>query len=333
MDNVNIFINCNGESTGILVPISCTYVELVDLINSVLKFDKRSSALSIQYAVIGCLSSMKITNDNILRFYLELKRKDQNLSSYPLQIDVTRSLESIPSIYNLDISGDHEMERIDQQNQNHHSLTTYTGNNSCYLHRFVSSVCETIPDFPEVEIEEDNIIIAHPYFSAISEGRIFRDKNVLKKTISLFAIHHNFQYKVYRSDKEEYVLKCLDDNCMWHFRASRLSDTDLFKIRYIKNGHSCSMDYVMGDHRQATSSLLADCIKHKYMDAKTIYTPRDIINDASKTYGVTLSYGKAWRARESALEKIVGEPKDSYNNLPSFFIHVDIKKSRDDNTN
>ncbi|KAL2481215.1 Uncharacterized protein Adt_34181 [Abeliophyllum distichum] len=277
MDNVNIFINCNGESTGILVPISCTYVELVDLINSVLKLDKRSSALSIQYAVIGCLSSMKITNDNTLRFYLELKRKDQNLSSYPLQNDVTRSLES---------------------------------NNSCYLHRFVSSVCETIPDLPEVEIEEDNIIIAHPDFSAISEGRIFRDKNVLKKTISLFAIHHNFQYKVYRSDKEEYVLKCLDDNCMWHFRASRLSDTDLFKIRYIKNGHSCSMDYVMGDHRQATSSLLADCIKHKYMDAKTIYTPRDIINDASKTYGVTLSYGKAWRARESALEKIVGEPED-----------------------
>ncbi|KAL2526481.1 hypothetical protein Adt_11535 [Abeliophyllum distichum] len=137
---------------------------------SVLKLDKRSSALSIQYAVIGCLSSMKITNDNALRFYLELKRKDQNLSSYPLQIDVTRSLESIPSIYNLDISGDHEMERIDQQNLNHHSLTTYTGNNSCYLHRFVSSVCETIPDFPEVEIEEDNIIIGHPDFSAISEG-------------------------------------------------------------------------------------------------------------------------------------------------------------------
>ncbi|KAL2480110.1 Uncharacterized protein Adt_33076 [Abeliophyllum distichum] len=159
---------------------------------SVLKLDKRSSALSIQYAVIGCLSSMKITNDNTLRFYLELKRKDQNLTSYPLQIDVTPSLESIHSIYNLDISGDHEMERIEQQNLYPHSLTTYTGNNLCYLYRFVSSVCETIPDLPEVEIEEDNIIIGHPDFSAISAGKIFRDKNVLKKTISLFAIHHNF---------------------------------------------------------------------------------------------------------------------------------------------
>ncbi|KAL2480126.1 Uncharacterized protein Adt_33092 [Abeliophyllum distichum] len=113
MDNINIFINCNGESTGILVPICCTYTDLIDLIMSVLKLDKRSSALSIQYEVVGCLSSMKITNDNTLMFYLVLKRKDQNITSYPLQIDVTRSLEQIPANYTLDISGDHEMERLE----------------------------------------------------------------------------------------------------------------------------------------------------------------------------------------------------------------------------
>ncbi|KAL2533778.1 MuDR family transposase [Abeliophyllum distichum] len=292
---------------------------------SVLKLDKRSNSLSIQYEVVGCLSSMKITNDNTLIFYLELKRKNQNLTSYPLQIDVTRSLENIPLIYTLDISGDHEMKRLEQQHLNSNSLLNTSNNSLCYLNSFASSVCDTIPELPELQIHDDNSVIGQPDFDSISAGRIFRDKNVLKNTISLYDIHNNFQYKVYRSDKEEYVLKCLDDNCMWHFRASRLIDTELFKIRYIKNGHNCSMDYVMGDHRQATSSLLAECIQHKYMDAKTIYTPMDIINDTSKTYDVTLSYRKVWRARESILEKIVGEPEDSYNKLSSFLYMLSLK--------
>ncbi|KAL2505293.1 MuDRA-like transposase [Abeliophyllum distichum] len=161
------------------------------------------------------------------------------------------------------------MERLELQHINSNSLMKYSTNSLCYLHSFASSVCETISELPGVEIQDDNSVIGHPELTVFQQ--------------------------VYRSDKEEYVLKCLDDNCMWHFKASRLGDTDLFKIRYIKNGHNCSMDYVMEDHRQATSSLFADSIKHKYMDAKTIYTLRDIINDASKTYGVTLSYGKVWR--------------------------------------
>ncbi|KAL2517143.1 Uncharacterized protein Adt_13390 [Abeliophyllum distichum] len=141
------------------------------------------------------------------------------------------------------------MERLEQQHLNSDSLLNTSNNSLCYLKSFASSVSDTIPDIHELQIHDNNSVIGQPDFNGISAGRIFRDKNVLKKTISLYAIHNNFQYKVYRSDKEEYVLKCLDDNCMWHFRASRLIDTDIFKIRYIKNGHNCSMDYVMGDHR------------------------------------------------------------------------------------
>lgn len=55
--------------------------------------------------------------------------------------------------------------------------------------------------------------------------------------------------------------------------------------------------YIIRDHMQTKSALIVECIKHKYTSARTIL---DIINDMSS--GLTLRYGKAWRARDHVLE-------------------------------
>ncbi|KAL2499111.1 Uncharacterized protein Adt_24661 [Abeliophyllum distichum] len=104
------------------------------------------------------------------------------------------------------------MERLEQQHLNSDLLLNTSHNSLCYVNSFASSVCDTIPELPELQIHDNNNVIGQLDFDGISVGRIFRDKNVLKKTIFSYAIHNNFQYKVYRSDKEEYVFKCLDDN-------------------------------------------------------------------------------------------------------------------------
>ena len=49
----------------------------------------------------------------------------------------------------------------------------------------------------------------------------------------------------------------------------------------------------MGDHRQASSDLVVDVIKHKVLKIKTIYTPGDIRKNTMDNYGVTMSYDKA----------------------------------------
>lgn len=43
------------------------------------------------------------------------------------------------------------------------------------------------------------------------------------------------------------------------------------------------------------------------MSAKTIYTRVDIMHDMVHSYGLHLSYGKAWRACERALEEVMGD--------------------------
>ena len=63
----------------------------------------------------------------------------------------------------------------------------------------------------------------------------------------------------------------------------------------------------MGNHHHATTSMIADCIKSKYSSLKTVYTPTDIIRDMQKDYGISISYIKAWRSKETAFEIIRGK--------------------------
>ena len=79
----------------------------------------------------------------------------------------------------------------------------------------------------------------------------------------------------------------------------------------------------MGNHHHVTTSMIVDCIKSKYSSLKTVYTPADIIRDMQKDYGVSISYMKAWRSKETALEFIRGKPEESYSFLPSFLYMIE----------
>ncbi|KAL2504775.1 Uncharacterized protein Adt_20396 [Abeliophyllum distichum] len=196
------------------------------------------------------MAPMRITNDNSVLFYLELKRKDQQLTSYPLRVEVTPLLESFLDMHVLRPS---DFEDIDLQVSEGHNFVTRTSKGLPALESFASSAYESIPELEDVNSESEINVISNPNIEAIAKDMIFRNKELLKKTMRLYAIENNFQYKVYKSDKYEYVLKCLIDSCMWRFRASKLGETDMFKIRYIRNGHSCSM-VLLGKLRKTLST-------------------------------------------------------------------------------
>ena len=77
------------------------------------------------------------------------------------------------------------------------------------------------------------------------------------------------------------------------------------------------IDAIYRDHRQATSSVVGECIKQKFLNPKTIYKPKDILRDMLYDLGVSLSYEKDWRPKEKAMEIIRGKPDISYHLVPS----------------
>ncbi|KAM6542811.1 hypothetical protein CsatB_007258 [Cannabis sativa] len=165
--------------------------------------------------------------------------------------------------------------------------------------------------------EEREIITDHKVFN-IEKGQIYKDRKILKTAVGFFAMINNFQFKTKRSEPREYMVTCADDNCNWFLRASKLKSTSTFKVRKYVQDHNCSLDIVMGDHKQANCNMIAEMIKKKFLSIKRNHRPNDIMIDMIDDFGVSMSYQKAWRAREKALELARGKQDESYQQLPKY---------------
>ncbi|CAB4286245.1 unnamed protein product [Prunus armeniaca] len=119
-------------------------------------------------------------------------------------------------------------------------------------------------------------------------GQVYETKEDFKTELGIDAMKKNFEYKVRRSNKERFEVGCVDDRCMWKLLASK-------------------------------------CIKSNYEGVSRVHGPHDIIEDMRKDMGVLISYMKAWRAREHALELVRGSPNESYMRLPSYCAMLEAK--------
>ncbi|KAI5312927.1 hypothetical protein L3X38_042101 [Prunus dulcis] len=85
-----------------------------------------------------------------------------------------------------------------------------------------------------------------------------------------------------------------------------------------------SGDIIVG---QASSYLIGQCIKSKYEGVSRVLRPHDIMEDMRKDMGVSISYVKAWRAREHALELVRGSAEESHMRLPSYCAMLEAKNT------
>ncbi|TYK05770.1 protein FAR-RED ELONGATED HYPOCOTYL 3-like [Cucumis melo var. makuwa] len=82
--------------------------------------------------------------------------------------------------------------------------------------------------------------------------------------------------------------------------------------------HTCSVDDPLTDRRQITFTT-KDLIKNKIsLAGSELSTPKDIVRYIRAKHGLSISYQKAWRAREVALDEIRGSQEDSYKMIPQF---------------
>ena len=147
---------------------------------------------------------------------------------------------------------------------------------------------------------------------------VFKSKEALQEKLKALAVKKRFQFKTPKSDKDLLVVVCMDDNCKWRLRASRLKGCNMFEIRKYYNVHTCFLDSQEKDNHQASSKLVGKNFRHKFDGASFTYKPADIMQDFQKEFGYEISYHKAWRVREFTMEMVRGSPADSYHLLPSY---------------
>ncbi|XP_070021741.1 uncharacterized protein [Nicotiana sylvestris] len=133
-----------------------------------------------------------------------------------------------------------------------------------------------------------------------------------------YSVMRKFQFRVKRSSARSYWLICVGENCTWHFKATSINDSAMFKVRNLDKQHICSLMDNTFIQCKPTAMVVGSMVIPKYYDPKTIYTPKYIQFDMLSEHGVNLTYMQAWRAKEKALQFLRGHPADSYNKLPSY---------------
>ncbi|KAL5580382.1 hypothetical protein UlMin_012824 [Ulmus minor] len=146
---------------------------------------------------------------------------------------------------------------------------------------------------------------------------MFDSKNDLQTRLHIKMMRTNYQFKVYKSNTSFLVVRCMDNNFLWRIRAIE---------------HTCTIDYKRDDHRHATSWVIDECLKNRYISSSRSFKPKDIVQDVREKFGVQISYDKAWRAREAAYATLRGTSEESYTFLPSF-IHILKEKNPSTVTN
>ncbi|XP_062085757.1 uncharacterized protein LOC133791865 [Humulus lupulus] len=321
--------------TGILIPPNCSLDNLVNLVKQEIKETRAS--IEVYYQVAKGTPPMKIESDNSVLFYLEIKKKvAEKITDLPLCVNIVQ--ESMDENNLLQLSNQkataQEMEvgtllmQANKASINEHMLleegmssTINEGINVAYIPHLAEEVADFIIEDNskrKKRLEEIEIVISDYRVNKIEQGQIYKDKNTIKSALGYHAMLHNFQFKTKRSEPREYLVTCADDTCSWFVSASKYRNQDLFKVRKCIPNHTCSVEIVMEDHRQAKSIIIGELIKNKYKSVKINYTPNDIMND---DFGVTMGYTKAWRSREKALLLVRGNPDDSYQKLP-MYLHM-----------
>lgn len=114
-----------------------------------------------------------------------------------------------------------------------------------------------------------------------------------------------------RSTKMRLEVVCTKGDCKWRLRATKVKDSDQFFVRKYQSVHSCHMEVDNGCLRQATSRLIGELYKHNYESSGKKYKPAEIMESFRRDFGVEVSYSKARRALEIALNSVRGSREES----------------------
>ncbi|KAH9681546.1 SWIM-type domain-containing protein [Citrus sinensis] len=344
-----------SKAKGIMIPRSTTYAELVDKIAEVIDIDTSEFEITMKFKLKTSdpMPPVTIQTNDDVEFFLEEVASGMEFRN-PLCITFERrSISTVP----VDRQ---PSPRLSWEES--HAFSSYvppsfpilSSNNFTEVNEFVTEVdCLDEPPLavdlalgdntpapissrtsnnghvPRINLLASSSNLLATEVSGDTDvsmvKEVFESKEALQEKLKALAVKKRFQFKTPKSDKDLLVVVCMDDNCKWRLRASRLKGCNMFEIRKYYNVHTCSLDSQEKDNRQASSKLVGKNFRHKFDGASSTYKPADIMQDFQKEFGYEISYHKAWRAREFAMEMVRGSSADSYHLLPSYMAMVEKK--------
>ncbi|XP_024007910.1 uncharacterized protein LOC112083921 [Eutrema salsugineum] len=150
-------------------------------------------------------------------------------------------------------------------------------------------------------------------------GRIFKTKEECKLKLALHAINRRFHFKNVNSQPETVIVCCVGQTCPWRIYATQIKDSLRFEVKTVIGNHTCSVDARSDFHRVASTDVIGKMVRERY--GLNIKGPMacDLCRLLRQEYSLHVSYWKAWRAREIALDNALGGAAASFALVTPYF--------------
>ncbi|XP_016199073.2 uncharacterized protein LOC107640037 [Arachis ipaensis] len=184
-----------------------------------------------------------------------------------------------------------------------------------------------------VEIAAENVVV-HPSISqpmnvppfmrvANPEDGEFRiemeysSRKTVVAAIRSYTIARGVDYDVYESEPQTFYAKCkmYGCGCDWLIRASLIRKKGCWEIRRYNGRHTCSMGVISQDHSKLDSNTVAEAIR-PLVETDPSIKVKSIIAEIQSRFNYTISYRKAWLAKQKSIAKVFGDWEESYQALP-----------------
>nr|XP_025603685.1 uncharacterized protein LOC112695535 [Arachis hypogaea]XP_025604508.1 uncharacterized protein LOC112696119 [Arachis hypogaea]XP_025605270.1 uncharacterized protein LOC112696662 [Arachis hypogaea]XP_025611263.1 uncharacterized protein LOC112703848 [Arachis hypogaea]XP_025625978.1 uncharacterized protein LOC112718434 [Arachis hypogaea]XP_025677310.1 uncharacterized protein LOC112777210 [Arachis hypogaea]XP_025680329.1 uncharacterized protein LOC112781433 [Arachis hypogaea]XP_025701866.1 unc len=173
-----------------------------------------------------------------------------------------------------------------------------------------------VPEFPGYMTAEIPIVADGEF----AVGMEFGSREAVIKAIKEYTIRRSVDYRVYESEPLTFYAKCTQygSGCDWLIRVSMISRKYCWVIRRYNGSHTCTRAMISQDHSKLDSLTIAEAIK-PLVEADPSLKVKSVIAEVQSKFKYTISYRKAWLAKQRAVEKIFGGWEASYEALPIWF--------------
>ncbi|KAK1365569.1 hypothetical protein POM88_041130 [Heracleum sosnowskyi] len=228
MDSIPIILQLSGhwddnssyvnfQVCGLLIPTNCNYSNLVGMICNELNLQPQLTSMKIEYQVKDGYPPFNIVDDLQLMFYLELKKREEGFTMYPLCLtteikniqprsfstwsEITTDDLCVEVAHTEDVASNLFYENMEEGSKE--IVADYMDYAELVCGQMVDISTEATSEDEVIEINKD-MVISTKHWQHISLYQIYKDKETLQIVLSQYALNNNFQYIVQKSCKKEY---------------------------------------------------------------------------------------------------------------------------------
>ncbi|KAK1662995.1 hypothetical protein QYE76_051154, partial [Lolium multiflorum] len=144
----------------------------------------------------------------------------------------------------------------------------------------------------------------------VAVGAMFPSKRHMQDAIMKWAMVSQRQLRTTVSSGKYLTMECVDINCPGRVHGYVPKYDTTWRVSDFV-AHSCELASILNDHCNLSSNLIARLLYTEIVEGQAMRV-NAIQKNVKKHHFYTISYGKAWRAKQRAMEMRFGSFRDAY---------------------